>query len=430
MTILLIIISVCFALYCAWQYGWGRDLRLAPLWIWLALWSLAIGIAQLRLSIFESPWSAKFWLMLILFFISFVGAHYLIDRRVRSFWQARRQLTCSVDPRLLRGLIGILIGLSILGVGILWQQFGTLPLLSSAPDKLRFIINREAFGLWEYFALLPRLIIPLAIYACLVDALHRRWYVGLLALSFGILLLYASRLVVIMPLIISYAIYIMHRRHVISTRKLLGASAAVVIAVLIFSITIPALRQFITYRDYHQDVEYSPFTYLFDLAQLNIPERLSFVVPIYIIPSFNLQALSHAVERGSSAGEFYGAYGLSVFNPLLKIFHFPIIDVKINWKELYLPWWVTATAIFSAWVDFGWLGIIGAGVLWGGLLAFIYRWAYERASALPLLLYGYLTFVVVMSIYTNYFMRQEFYLDVVLLVIIGFILDKKRSAAD
>jgi len=428
MSILIIILGLACAGYCAWQYGWGSQWRLAPIWIWLGLWSVAIAIAQLRLSSFESPWSLRFWLILSTFFVTFCLMHYWTNRWSDKFFVNKKMTSGAshLAPLIIAGLSG----LSILGMSILWSQFGTLPLLSSAPDKLRFIINREAFGLWEYLALLPRLIIPLAFYAILTDYKNRRWYWSAIVICVISLLLYASRLVVIMPLLMSYAIYVMHHRRTLTTRTLLIASTAVVGVVFIFSIAIPGVRHFITYRDYYQDVEYNPFTYLFDLADLNIPESLAFIVPIYIIPSFNLQALSHAVERGSMGGIFYGAYFASTFNPLLKILHLPVIDATVNWKALYLPWWVTATAIFSSWVDFGLIGIIGAGILWGGLLAFIYRWAYERASTLPLLLYAYFTFVVVMSIYTNYLMRPEFYMDILVIIIAGYFFDKKKSAAN
>jgi oligosaccharide repeat unit polymerase len=425
--ILVSLFFIIVGVVCAWQYGFGRD-RFSPLWLLLALWAVAIGVAQLRLSVFENVWSLKFWAVLAVFFALLVASYYYATK----FWQHR--ISATVQSFALGSVnwgIGVIIAMtcaSIVSTAYILNHFGTLPILSSIPDKMRFIINREIFGLWEYLALLPRLSIPFAV-LYLVSGKRQRWQKWIatlcIAIGIGILSLYASRLIIVAALVMSYFVYIAIKNIELSARKLIGVSAVVAIAIVIVAIAIPVLRQFITYRDYFTDVAYNPFTYIFSLAELRIPESWAWVVPLYLIPSFNLQAMMRAVDFYPWWGSGWGTYAVSVFNPLLKLFQLPVSEVTIPWKQLYLPWWVTATFLFVYWVDFGIFGIIVAAVVWGALLSLIYQWAMRRPSAVSVMLFAYLSFVVLMSIYTNYFMRSELYLDLLVIGVVGWMMERK-----
>ncbi len=428
--VIAVVVSLFFILIgiaCAWQYGFGRH-HFSPVWLLLALWAVAIGVAQLRLSVFENVWSLKFWAVLVVFF-SLLGVSYYY---ASEFWKRTIASTTEKSPSSSSYWgIGAIVAMTVISVattGYIFNYFGTLPILSSVPDKMRFIINREIFGLWEYLALLPRLSIPFAV-LYLASAKRLRWQKWLVILciviGFGVLSLYASRLIIVAAIVMSYFAYVMVKNKELSPRKLISISAMVAIFILVISIAIPVLRQFITYRDYFTDVSYNPFTYIFTLAELRIPKSWAWVVPLYLIPSFNLQAMMRAVEFYPWWGSGWGNYGISVFNPLLKLFHLPFSEVTIPWKQLYLPWWVTATFLFVYWVDFGIFGIIIAAVVWGMLLSLIYQWAMRRPSAVSIMLFAYLSFVVLMSIYTNYFMRSELYLDLVVIGVVGWMMGRK-----
>lgn len=415
--IIFLILSIGFGL----SYIIGKD-KFSPYKLLLSLWFMAISVAQLRLSPYENPWTLKFWLILGLFFTVFVLI-YLISSRI---WQKRLKEGDNLAPannRFWLIIIFLMAIASIITNAYIFYRFGTLPILSSAPDKMRFIINRDIFGLWEYASLLPRLFIPLT-FIYLLQFNPKKWLKGILItiiiLGFLILSLYASRLVIIFPILLCYFSYLILKIKEINLKKIILASVSVVVVILAISIAIPAFRQSITYRDYlDPSAQDDPFGYIAKISGLRIPKSLNFIVPIYIIPSFNLQAMMKATELYSSSNFYYGNYELSTFNPALKLINQPKIEFKIPWDKILLPWWVTATFLFSYWIDFGYVGIILASIFWGILLSGLYIWAKKKPSLLSAMLFAYFSFVVIMSIYTNYFLRPELYMDLALIMAVG-----------
>ncbi|MFA5029523.1 MAG: O-antigen polymerase [Patescibacteria group bacterium] len=410
------------------SYFFGNN-KFSPAKLLLSLWLLAIGVAQLRLSPYEAAWSGKFWLILALFFLLFYLSYVIFSRLANRKIKAG-QIIETTNSKIFLITILILTILSLAANAYIFSRFGTLPILSSVPDKMRFIINKQVFGLWEYAALLPRIIIPLAFIFLLSGRRSRVVKIIIfinILLGFLLLSLYASRLVIILPILMSYFGYLIIKIKKINWRKIAVASMVVLILVLVISVAIPMFRHFITYRDYYADVDYNAFTYLADLSKLNLPAQLDFLIPLYLIPAFNLQAFFRATDYFSYANWHWGGYGLSTFNSFLKIFGAPELNGAIAWKEMFLPWWVTATFLFNYWVDFGWLGIIVAAIFWGVLLAVIYNWVTKKPTVLSVMLFAYFSFVTVMSIYTNYLMREEFYLDIILILLVGLPISHKLT---
>src|SRR3989339_814463 len=134
-------------------------------WLLLSLWLLAIGIAQLRLSPLERPWTWQFWLFLVCFWMIFFAAYYLTEK----FWSKKiTEKAADINNAGLEIILTVLTIFSIAANIYIFLKFQTLPLLSTIPDKMRFIINREVFGPIEYAALLPRIYIPLSFFYLLI----------------------------------------------------------------------------------------------------------------------------------------------------------------------------------------------------------------------------------------------------------------------
>lgn len=416
----MIIVGLIFGLAGLWfgyQYFFGQHkFSLARLLI--SIWFIAGAVAQLRLSPYENSWSLKFYFILGLFFVVF----YFLHRYFLTLWGKKIKpidAPAQTDSRILAVIILVMTLACIACNVYIYSRFNTLPILSTVPDKMRFIINKEIFGLWEYLALMPRFFIPLTLIYLLIAKPSRRWIKILcwinIVLGFFILSLYASRLIIVFAILMCYFSYLIIRIKEIGFKKIIVASVCVVALVLAISIIIPVVRQHITYRDYYIHENDDAFSYIADLSKLRIPKSLRFITPLYIVPSFNTQALMRSADYYHWPNYYFGAYELSVFNPLLKIFHISIIDITIPWKQIFLPWWITGTFLFSYWVDFGYAGIILAAILWAAMFAAIYVWATKKASLASVLFFAYFSFVIIMSLYTNYFMRQEFYMDIVLI---------------
>lgn len=423
----LAIFFILLGLGCGFWYLLGRqklrfDLLLASIWL------IAIGVAQLHLSPLERPWSASFWFLLLSFWIFFVLAYFLGSK----IWNKRlknKENAVSIGTSFLFVLVFLTL-LALLANAYIFWRFETLPLLSTIPDKMRFIINKEIFGPIEYAALLPRIYIPLSFLYLIINKSIKKAHFWLIIaniiLGLIFLLFYASRLTIVITVLLCYFSYLAIKIKEISTKKILAASFMAVAIILSVSVAIPALRQFITYRDYQYAGEYNPFAYISTISQVNLPPVLQFLTPLYLIPTFNLQALMRVTEFYGGA-TFYGAYSLSVFNSLLELVKLPQLSAAIEWGGFFVPWWNTATFIFGYFVDFGWIGVWLAAAVWGLGLSFIYTWNNKRQSLLTAFILSYFSFISIMTIYTNYFGREELYLDLTLILFISIVLRPKQK---
>lgn len=423
----MIILGIIFfiaGLWFGYGYFFGKN-KFSLDKLLISIWFLAAAVSQLRLSPYENVWNFRFYLILGLFFVLFG----LLHRYFTGLWD--KKIVTTVEHSEIKGkiLFWIIFLMTVASVACniyIYIRFQTLPILSTAPDKMRFIINKEIFGLWEYLALMPRFFIPLTFIYLLSAKTSNKWLKILawinIVLGFFILSLYASRLIIIFAVLMCYFSYLIIKIKEIGFKKIVGASLAVVFLVLAISVVIPVVRQHITYRDYYLNQEDDAFSYIVDLSKLRVPHSLRFVTPLYIVPSFNTQALMRSTEYYKLSDLYLGKYHLSVFNPLLKVLGIPTIDVKIPWKEIFLPWWITGTFLFSYWVDFGYVGIVAAAIIWAAMLSVIYAWATKKSSPISILFFAYFSFVIIMSLYTNYFMRQEFYMDILLIAVVGILL--------
>ncbi len=420
------------------SYGFSR-FKFHPVLLVLTVWLAAISVAQLRLSPYELPWPTQFWLLLGMFLIltpvTTVCAHWYLkrlqERHSRNADRSRPVPTMQVltiNQKLFYITSGALILAAVAANGYILSRFGTLPLLSTIPDRMRFIINKEIFGLWEYAALLPRIIIPLAFIFFLQAKEKRDRIIAaiIILLGLSLLWLYASRVLIVFVILMCYFSYLALYIKTINWKRLIVATILTAIITLTVSAVIPAIRQYITYKDYYGDVDYNPFTYLVDLSDISIPKSLEWIIPLYLVPSFNLQELMRAQQFYADQSPTYGLYAVSQLSHLTRVVGISMPEVTIPWKQIFLPWWVTGTSLFSFWVEFRYFGIALASILIGAVSAASYWFTKNRTSLTSVLLFSYLSFVLVMSIYTNYALRIEFYLDVPLLVGLGWVLNQKR----
>ncbi len=423
---ILFIIFFILSLVSAWAYFFSSR-RFSFDYLFLSLWLMAIGVAQWRLSPLENPWSFNFWLIILGLLAVFGGLYYLFNK----FW-SKKITEIKKEPKISGKLFAWILALMTLaGVATnlyIFSRFSTLPILSSAPDKMRFVINKEIFGVWEYLALIARWSIPLSFFGLMIYKNKSKWIkaalIANIVIGFGLLSLYASRLVIVFAVLISYFIYLIWHYGQLKFKQLAVATIIAVVVVLAVSSVIPAVRQFITYRDYYT-TDSDPYNYLLHLSEIKIPKALSFVTPLYLVPVFNLQELMRASVYFNAGNYYYGRYELAAFNPLLKLFHLPQATVAIPWKQIFLPWWVTGTFLFYGLADFGLAGIFVTIIILALILSLVFQLAIKKQSLLTALLFAYFSFVVIMSIYTNYFFRPEFYLDLMVIFFVGLILSSK-----
>jgi oligosaccharide repeat unit polymerase len=423
----LLIVFTILGLIVLWSFFFSKK-KYVLARLLLAIWLFSIGLAQLRLSPLEDVWTMSFWGLLAFFFVLFFISHRYFLKYFKKKIKGNRN-DIKTNGKWSFWVLLTMTVFSVIANLYIYSRFGTLPILSTIPDKMRFIINDEVFGVWEYLALLPRIYIPVTFVVLLLSKIESRVYKLFIWLNilfgFVILSFYASRLIIIIALLMCFFAYLIIRRKEINFTKTILSGLTVAIAVLAISVAIPMFRQSITYRDYYGADRKDAFNYILDISKLNIPEKYGWITPLYIAPTFNLQTLMKSTEYYKIGDYELGQYNLSVFSSAFRIVGVELTDVEPQWKQIFLPWWITATFLQSYWVDYGIVGIVIAAIFWGALLAGIYAWAIKRSSAIAVLMFAYFSFVVIMSVYTNYFLRPELFLDLILISVVGWMLQKK-----
>jgi|GEM_PF-822743 len=441
---LMILFLLCSAGFI-WMYFFYKKNRFSFDNLFFGLWFLCIAVAQLRLSPLESVFDSRFWIAIgifsLFFYLTYNFLRIKLNKKIKNADE-----NIKIDENFFVIVLSSMFVVSAIANIYIFFKFGTMPIFASAPDRMRFIINKETFGLIEYLSFLPRIFIPLAFvflfkYGKLIKKWKRIIVYLIIFLGFLMLLMYASRVVILFPIILSFFCYLILKIKNISLKQIIISSFIVVFSVLFFSISIPIFRQYITYKDYYGsiynketgelDLESTPFNYILDISKINIPKKFNLLVPLYIIPSFNLQTFYHATSYFGETHDFYnGKYLASISDSFVKAFGIKFFNINIKWGEIFLPWWNTGTFLFDFWADFGYLGMILAAVLFGSIFATIYVLATKKNNLAFTLLFAYFNFFIVMSIYTNYIRRQEFYLDIAFIIFVNFIFyfyEKKRN---
>lgn len=199
--IFLTILFVVFGLFCFYLFFFKKP-KLHPLKFFLGIWFCTCGISQLLLSDFEKPWTFDFWALVLLSFTYFTLGSFIANYFGERYLKKDEQkIKIERDKQSkLKLAIFILVGVSILANLYIYLKIGTLPLFSSDPDNLRFIINRHIFGLFEYLALAARIYIPLScLYLFLQKRISKKDIVfSSLVIVFGLatLIIYMSRITI------------------------------------------------------------------------------------------------------------------------------------------------------------------------------------------------------------------------------------------
>lgn len=425
------VIFLILSFFCFFSYFFIKN-KLSPEKLFLGLWFLAIAIGQLRLSKIEVSWSLKFWLIILSSLGAFTLGVLLIQKSQKQITFISPKIEKKVSFNLIIPLLLlVLLLLSFLANFYIFSIFHTFPLFSSDPDKLRFVINKKIFGLFEYAALFPRLAIPLGFFYIFIKKklTWKAWF-GLIFyffLSLFILLLYTARINFVFASLIVYFLFLTLNLEKLNFQKIFLSTLIIVFFIGIISAAIPAIRHSISYRDYpfeEEYKEYKEFAYLAELSSIKMPPALGFLTPAYLAISFNFQALQAGINYFGIKQPYYlGKEMLANFNPLWRILKIPEVKVKIPWSEIFLPWWVTGTYLFTWYANFGFLGILLGPFLLGLLASFTYVLV-QRKNIFGYFLLPYLNFVLVLSLYTNYFSRPELYLDLLFLFLISWVLTK------
>ncbi len=415
MQLFLIIIFILLSIASFWQFLRGKY-KLAPLWLMLSVWFIAIAISQLNLSTLELPWSGKYWSLIFVSLASFIIGFFVTNRfviPVKAGIQSSGSPIGSGMTKKLRMTIYFLFAISLLALYLFYQKAGNFPLLAPDPDVFRFAADENVPGLINYLSQLARIFIPLSFYVFFSEGFSwkKNWdLVGICIVGIWFLILFASRTQIFFIDLWVMALYLLMRKPNLK-QALKFYPTFLLISILVLAV-VPIYRQYKTYGS-----DYLGSITGIDTSNYNAFQKA--LVPIYVGVSFNQQALLHAEnyynEHEVQKGKVFLDPFTNIFGKIIK----PLNNIKSNYDlgAIFYSWWNTGTYLFPFVQDFG----TAAFYITPFIVAMILTLAWKYWEALPnflsINLYAYSMFFIVMTVYLSFTVRAEMYLDLALLFV-------------
>ncbi|HEX5430168.1 MAG TPA: O-antigen polymerase [Patescibacteria group bacterium] len=398
-------------------YLFARSRTHNPLWLMLSAWSLGIGIPRLHLSPLEIALPLKFRLLILISLISFALGFFLFNKLWKKYpWWVKFSVLVrqGVSVRRLRYVIYLVFGLSLVGLYLFYKKAGNFPLLAPDSDAFRFAADTEVPGLINYTAQFARLFIPLSFFVMFWEgfSFKKHWDLLLLSVLGTVsLTVFASRTQIFFIDLWVMALYLVIRKP--TWRQAFKFYPFFLIISVVVLGAVPAVRNY---------KSYGTSNYLAGVTQIDTTHYAkgsSYLVPIYVGVSFNMQALLHAQMYYETHPLQHGKVSLDPFTNLFGK-ALPILNKLKSQYDLgaiFYSWWNTGTYLFPFVQDFGEAAFFFAPFVIAGLIALAWRYWRSSPNYLSINLYAYTCFFIVMTIYLSFTVRAEFYLDLAFLLL-------------
>jgi oligosaccharide repeat unit polymerase len=334
---------------------------------------------QFNLSTKQSPLSAETLVIIISFFL-----FYLFGSCVKLV-KANKQ---NFQPLIPNAKIPNLILIGILSVfGAESFMNGGFPILITIIHKINIYSDMKTIPILHYLPMLSS-IMPATYYFLFKNNMaSRKLFVFVICISIFVLLNMLSRQLMIFGLISYFFVYI--RQNNIIADKVLFKWILVSGAVFFILGSI----RYIAIGSGGSELEYMK-------AFSSVPKELDvnmFDVTFNLYTSMNFSTLNHFVH---DAGDTFN--GIYTFKAIIEIFR-----ADLAFDIFYPPnldgFSLLATVIADPYLDFGLVGVIVFAFIYGVLVSNAYR-LYQRENNLGYsLLWGICVFLMIMSVFTNFF---------------------------
>jgi len=391
----------------------------SPARIFTAIWSLAIGLANLKYSFFQREWSAFGWLniligvssMLLGFLIAYVM---FLDRPAHPIRAIRARLSANfLDERRLFYSITILTVLYAVGLAVETAAADGLPLMSGNPDR-----SRIDFGLWGvhlFVTTMPTILLLATEYVLVFRKSASAWRTSVVWLcsvvvfiSFAFLLQRFGYIMWVVPTIVFvyYATGRIRLRHLIF-------SGALLLGFLQLLQTVRVARY----------VE----NYSYVISRLSFPRTYAMFAEPYMYIVMNLENFARSVDQWSSYSFGYFTFDFlmaitGLKHPLAGEFGFverPFLISGFNTFSFLMPFYQ----------DFGVFGVAGIPLLLGVVIGYSYHRMRSHPTITGLVAYGLCVYLLLISFFIHALGMLTVFSNVVLLLSLNaFFLEKRVKA--
>lgn len=389
---------------------------LSPSRLFILIWSFAIGITNLKLSIFQKEWSGYGWLMLLLTLLSFLAGFFVVyvlnaDKQLKSLNQTREIIRKhNINSNLLFNILIISFVLYVISFLVSFALMGFIPALSPRPEIRTQWTGVFGFGLITHG--LPPILFFCSIYFFYEKkSVSKRFIVFTIAiLTFFLNLLVLHRFDIVYWLVVLLA-YLYYATLKLKFKSLLIFGSFLV--TILYGISTFRASKFISHLVYY-------------ISGMKYSVKYAIFTEPYMYFAMNVENFVYAVERYTKH-----TFGYFTFNPILSL-----IQLKHPLEEYMaiekLPYLITSsyntyTMFFEWYRDFGVFGLTFLPFIWGMIIAVTYYNLRKNPSLSAVTLYGAFLFVIIFSFFVNMLGWLHFVFNLAVLYVIAKIISNKSG---
>jgi oligosaccharide repeat unit polymerase len=365
----------------------GADI-LSPARVFGFVWSLAIGLAELKLSALQHEWSTTGWILVLMgpvafllgTFVAYVGNVNTTLVPVSDMRSNMRVQYLNAD----RLFIAICIGLGIYFFSYLvtFLVKGFIPLFSVKGAVLRTQWGVFGFGILVHS--MPFVLFFTALYHIAVQGRSREKLIlkvlcSIMVVTFVFLL---QRFQLVFSVVICFTLIYYMTRLVRFRMVVVPLAALVTIFYLVSTLRAGVLLQW----------------YLHAMSKMRFSKEYALFTEPYMYLVMNLENLARAVERLETFT--FGYYSFDFLFALSGIKHWIKEYFQLNPTPFLVSSYNTYTAFWTYYQDFGVIGIAGIPFLLGLGIASTYYWMRSKPTVRKLAAYSLMVFVMLLSFFS------------------------------
>ncbi len=360
--------------------------------IFLLVWSIILGVTNLKLSMHQSEWSIEIWLQILIGPISFlvgVFISYMLHfnksvLKLNSIRENSENLIV-LKKRLFKAII-VLFGLFLISFIIIYLKVGDVAILSQKPWLVRKEFTMFGVGLFLHNVFL--MILLTGIYFIFVKGEKLKKF-SLLLFSIIAIILYAATLqryqIMLSIFVLMILLYYTTKR---INLKSVFISGTIIIAFFYFvsSFRLGELVLMIMYQ----------------IAEMKFSPAYAIFTEPYMYIAMNLENYAHAIERVQDFT--YGYYTFDFVTAITGIKHW--INDYYSLQEnpfLITIHFNTYSAFWTYYRDFGILGIFAIPLAGGFFISNLYYSLISSPTIKKISLYGMFLYVIIFSFFNSAF---------------------------
>jgi oligosaccharide repeat unit polymerase len=392
--------------------------KFSPIRVFTLIWSIAIGMTDLKFSSFQHEWSLYSWLMLLLGPLSFLLGVFAIDViRIKSSALAIslirvkfKMMYINDKPLIIATtFLFIIYSLSFILNSIL---SGYIPMFEYAPGVTR--TQWGVFGIGLFIHTAPVILYLAMQYFLLAKKNSKKnIYFGFIFLiTFGsyILLLqrYNLALWLIMSLVLMYY----------SSEKIKLRNVVLTGGIMVAAINIIQTARFARHIE----------NFLYLTSRMKFPIRYAIFTEPYMYLTMGLENFCRAVDNLT-----YHSFGFFSLNPILAfsgLKHSLITYFGIEEMPYLISGYNTYPFHWYYYYDFGVVGVFLAPLLLGMIISSIYWNMRTNPTYLSISTYAICVFFMIMSFYLNPLTMLNFVYVIILVFITQLYIEKKQFSVN